>query len=381
VLAVLALLAACGEQPTGPGAPTVDRPGALSARYEWALDGWVRERPVGQPTVQLSWQVPTRWSGQPFRVYGRRSTDRDYRLVATVTSCAEGSCRYTDADVVPGQRYDFYVAVVDERSGTEQTTPSAVQVDVPSAARPVRPAAPVPVALDGMLFLRLPGASTGGAFWKFLVFQERRNADSVFFEIGSTDGNGFLDGLAQNGVAYRYSVAALDTLGHVSDRSPISEAGIPRPDAAGELVYASSDSLQLSGFRFDPTDGGRGERVAGNSAQAHWRLEADQTGWRIRPLNGAAVVDAGFSTALTCGPGADTGCQDVRSAPESGYSTEAIPLQMQHTYVVRTGSGASVRYAKLRVQILGFGAQERRLMVFDWAFQPTPGVRNLNISR
>jgi hypothetical protein len=376
-IVVAAGLAACGESPLDPGTPTVGQPSALTARYEWVLDGWVGARAAGQPTVALSWQVPATWRGEPFRVYGRRSTDRDYRLIATVTSCAEGLCRYLDADIVGGRSYDYYVAVVDERTGQEVTTPRAVQVAVPAFARPPRPEAPQIVALDGMLYLRWTDTDFGG-FWKYLVFQERRNADSVFFEVGSTDGNGFLDVLALNGVAYRYSVAIVDTLGHVSDRSAISAPGIPRPDALGALVYAFSDSAQASGLQFDAT--ARTARVvAGDSPLAHWRLEADAQGWRLRPLNGSAVVDAGFTTALTCGPGTDPGCVWVREAPLSGYQTEPIRLNLEHTYVLRLGSGTAARYAKLRVQILGFGQQDRRIMIFDWAFQTVAGERSLNV--
>jgi hypothetical protein len=375
------MLAGCGEgTPTEPGGPTVDAPGSLQARYEWALDGWIGVQPAGQPTVVITWQVPTRWDREPFRVYGRRNGDANYRLIATVTSCAEGFCRYVDADVVPGRRYDFYVAAVDERRGREVTTPNAVQVSVPAFARPPRPAAPSIVALDGMLYLRWPDADLGGSFWKYLVFQERRNAEEVFFQVGTTDGNGFLDVLAQNGVAYRYSVAVVDTLGHISERGPLSAAGIPRPDAQGALVHAFSDSPQSSGFQFDAA-ARTGRVVAGDSPQAHWRLEAGVGEWSLRPLADVGVLDAGFTTALTCGPGSDADCAAVREAPAAGYQAEPIPLNLEHTYVLRIGSGTTARYAKLRVQILGYGQEDRRLMIFDWAFQTVQGERGLNLGR
>jgi hypothetical protein len=378
VVLALAALTACGESPTDPGAPTLDRPGALQGHYEWVLDGWSGARAVGQPTVQLTWQVPTRWRGEPFRVYGRLSTARDYRLIATVTSCADGICRYMDADVVSGRDYDYFVAVVDERTGEEFSSPTAIQVEVPTFARPPRPEAPQIVALDGMLYLRWPDDDLGGRLWRYLLFQERRDADSVFFQVGSTDGNAFLDVLAQNGVAYRYSVAAMDIDGHIGDRSMLSLAGIPRPDAQGTLVYAFADSAQASGFEFDAA-ARTGRRVAGDSPQAHWRFEHDGQEWLIRPLGGAVALDAGFTTALTCGPGSDPGCESVQEAPLTGYQDAPLPLRLEHTYVLRMGSGTAARYAKLRVQILGFGQQDRRLMIFDWAFQTVPGERALNL--
>jgi len=377
--ALLAGLLGCSDSPTEPGGPTAEAPGGLGASYEWVLDGWVGVRPAGQPTVLVTWHVPTNWRGEPFRVYSRRSTDADYRLAATVTSCAEGLCRYADADVAPGRAYDYYVAVVDERANREVTTPNAVSLTVPAASRPARPPAPSGVALDGMLYLHWPDTDLGGAFWRFLVFQERRDADSVFFEIGATDGNGFLDVLAQNGVAYRYSIATVDTLGHISDRSPLGQPVIPRPDGTGALVRAHEDAPGSSGFQFDAATR-TGRVVDGGSAAAHWRFEADADGWWLRPLGSTVALDGGFTTALTCGPGADPGCQAVHQAPESGYTADRIPLNLEHTYVVRTGSGMSVRYAKLRVQILGFDAQDRALLIFDWAFQVVPGERSLHLS-
>jgi hypothetical protein len=371
-------LVACSDSPTEPGGPTPSAPGGLEARYEWALDGWIGVQPAGQPTVLVTWAVPTAWQGEPFRVYSRRSTDADYRLAATVTSCSGGFCRYVDADIAAGREYDYYVAVVDERDGREVTTPDAVRVGVPAGARPARPPAPSGVALDDMLYLHWQDVDLGGRFWKFLVFQERRDADSVFFQVGETDGNGFLDVLAQNGVGYRYSIAVVDIDGHVSDRSPLGDALIPRPDGAGALVLAHADEASSSGFQFDAATGA-GRVVAGGSASAHWRFEADADGWWIRPLGGAAVLDAGFTTALTCGPGSDPGCQAVHRAPDAGYTTDRVPADLEHTYVIRTGSGASVRYAKIRVQILGYDGQDRRLMIFDWAFQTVPGVPNLHL--
>jgi hypothetical protein len=175
-------------------------------------------------------------------------------------------------------------------------------------------------------------------------------------------------------------VAVVDTLGHVSERSPLSAAGIPRPDAQGALVHAFSDNPASSGFHFDAT--ARTARVvAGDAPQAHWRLEAGADGWWLRPLTGVGVLDAGLTTALVCGPGSDANCTSVREAPLAGYQTEPIPLNLEHTYVLRIGSGTAARYAKLRVQILGYGQQDRRLMIFDWAFQTVQGERNLNLGR
>lgn len=378
-LLVVAALAACTEgTPTDPGTPSVDEPRNLFARYEWALDGWLGVQPAGQPTVLLQWDAPTRWRDEPFRVYSRRSGDPDYTLVATVSSCAEGLCRYTDANLVSGRRYDYYVAVVDERTGREVTTPTAIQVEVPGFTRPSRPTAPAVTALDEMLYLEWDDVQPAASIWKYLLFQERRNSDSVFFEIGSTDGFGYLDVLAQNGVSYRYSIAAVDTLGHISDRSPLSLPGTPRPEAHGALVFAHSDFAAGSGYQFDlGTQTGR--PVAGDSPGAHWRLEANDQGWFLRPLGTTAVVPGVVSTALTCGPGSSPDCRAVTEAPQAGYVTTPVPLNVGYTYVLRFGNGASVHYAKLRVQLLATAQQNRRAMVFDWAVQLVPGARSLHL--
>jgi hypothetical protein len=377
-LMVAVLAAGCEPGPTEPGTPRIDEPRNLEGRYEWVLDGWLGTRPAGQPTVQLLWDVPSRWRNEPFRVYGRRAGDRDYLLVATVTACADGLCRYADANVLPGRRYEFYVAVVDEATGREVTSPSAIQVEVPAATRPSRPTAPQVTGLDEMLYLEWADAQGPAPIWKYRIFQERRGADSVFFEIGSTDGFGFLDVLVTNGVAYRYSIAAVDDLGHVSDRSPLSAAAIPRPEGQGALVYAHADFAAESGYRFDIA-GQSGRPVPGDSPQAHWRLEATDQGWFLRPL-GEVVVHPGVpTTALTCGPGSSPDCRSVVEAPAAGYQAAPVPLEPGYTYVLRLGSGAGANYAKLRVQVLATATQNRRAMVFDWAVQMVPGERKLDV--
>jgi hypothetical protein len=374
-----ATLMGCGERlPSEPGGPTMDRPGSLEGRYEWVLDGWIDSQPAGQPTVLLTWAPPTAWRGEPFRVYGRRAGAGTHRLMATVTACAGNRCRYVDPDIASGQRYEYYVAVVDERAGREVTTPNSIEVVVPSYTRPPRPAAPHVVALDNLLFLQWDDVNLpADRIWKYLVFMERRDRTALF-QPGETDGLSFVDGLARNGLSYRYATAVVDTDGHISERGPWSEWRIPRPDAQGALVYAFADSAAASGFRFDPQN--RTARVvAGNAADAHWRLEAGPGGWTLRPLGGAGVRDGGFTTALACGPGSDPDCTAVTEAPATGYQDTPIPLTLEHTYLFRIPAGSGAHYAKLRVQILAFGQQDRRLMIFDWALQTVAGERGLNV--
>jgi hypothetical protein len=377
--AAAAVLAGCGEgSPSEPGGPTVDRPGSLAGRYEWVLDGWIDGQPAGQATVVLTWAPPTGWRGEPFRVYGRRAGTGAHRLMATVTACGDGLCRYTDPEITAGQRYEYYVAVVDERAGREVTTPSSIAVAVPAYSRPPRPAAPHVVALDDMLYLHWDDVNLpADRIWKYLVFMERRDLTGLY-QPGETDGVAFVDGLARNGHSYRYAVAAVDVDGHVSERGAWSEWRIPRPDAQGVLVYAFADSAQASGFRFDP-QARTGRIVAGGAADAHWRFEASDAGWFIRPLTGVGVLDGGYTTALTCGPGSDPDCEAVTEAPAAGYQTTPIPLDLEHTYLFRIPGSAGAHHAKLRVQILAYGQQNRRLLIFDWALQTVAGERQLNV--
>jgi hypothetical protein len=379
VVLVGALLAGCGESPLDPGTDPGLAPDGLAGRYEWTIDGWVGTQPSGQPTVVLTWYLPQLWLDEVFRVYSRRTGASSYTQIATVTSCGEGLCRFSDVNVVPNRSYDYYVASVDERSGFETPSEHFVTVAVPAYTRPPRATAPHVIPLDGNVYLEWQESTLGDRLWKYLVFLEQRGADSVFYQIGETDGPGFLDVLAQNGTGHRYSIAAVDVDGHIGERSKLSELAIPRPDALGELVFAFEADAARSGFHFDATNDGVGRIVSGTSSQANWRLEADDSDWYLRPLGDAVVLDAGFTTALNCGPARDPDCHSVVLAPASGYQSSRIPLRLEHTYVLRMGSGSGARYAKVRVQILGFDGQGLPLLIFDWAFQAVAGERSLRL--
>ncbi|HEV2129992.1 MAG TPA: hypothetical protein VGR27_02760, partial [Longimicrobiaceae bacterium] len=153
---------------TNPIDPLGSAPTKLAAEYEWIFRGWDDTRPVGQPSVQLRWNLPADWNGQVFRVYGRRSGSGGYVRLATVTSCAEGRCRYTDINVSSGQSYDYYVATTDERRDRETASASAVQVEVPRMAPPAAPSPDTVIGLDNALYLRWlpPAATTEDSIWK-----------------------------------------------------------------------------------------------------------------------------------------------------------------------------------------------------------------------
>src|SRR5687768_9190049 len=57
--------------------------------------------------VTVTWELANDWDGETFRVYGKRSTDARYVMLAEVTSCTNGFCSYVDTNVEPGRSYDY----------------------------------------------------------------------------------------------------------------------------------------------------------------------------------------------------------------------------------------------------------------------------------
>lgn len=380
----LMLAAACSDDPDvivlpGGGTPP-DEPRDLLARYEWVLEGFDGTTAVGHPAVELTWLPPAAWDGEVFRVYGKRTTTQNYSLIATVTSCTVNGCVYRDRNVTSGVDYDFYVATYDETTDLETTSEFSEVVRVPAAGQPAVPESPDATALDNAVFLRwdTPPANAGNVS-RYLVYLTSLDGDAFTYAVGQTDGTGYLDVRAENGSDYGYRVATVDTLGHVSNLSAEVFA-IPRPDFAGELVYAFADSAALSGFRFQQSEADN-PIVAGSAANAHFRLESDGSGYRIVPLNGSQVTEFGFTTALSCGPGSDDGCTAARVAPNSGYAAAPIGIEPEYSYVFRvTGDDGQLHYAVLRVTMLGTDQNGNDLAIFDWAYQLVPNHPELNVT-
>lgn len=364
-LLLATLLAGCSELGGEFFDPYDDRPELTSTRYRWIETGWRGTQPLGQGAVELTWRLPAAFNGESFRVFARRSSDRDYLAIATVTSCAGSTCRYVDLNVAPDRSYDYYVAMVNERTGRELSTSDAVRVRVPPYAPPAAPEIQRVVGLDGAVYLRW--RSTGAELYR--VFVERVGADSVFYEVGSTDGTGYLDLRARNGRRYSYRVAAVDTLGHVSARSALATA-VPRPDYQADLLYPLGVSADSSGFRFVASEG-ESPTVPGTSASAQWRLEVVNGTLSIVPLSGTGVTPGIFTSALTCGPASEADCVSVdRVTAAHAFGTAPVPLLAAHTYLFRLGSGSSLHYGKIRVDGSFTDARGRTAVIFDWAYQP-----------
>ena len=323
--------------------------------------------------VTVTWTLAPGWSGETFRVYSRRITDRDYFLIAEVSSCAEGACEYRDANVAAGATYEYYVAAVGA-SGLETPSSHLVEVAVPMPDPPAVPVAVLATALDGSVFLTWSDdARAAEDFSHYRVYLEHGDA----FLLGETDSEGFLDLRASNGETYNYFVSALDDQGHESGGSSMASA-TPRPDYHGELIYSYLDAPSSSGFRF-PLNEQDGPIVHGDASDRHFRFEQDQAGWWLVPGPGAEIHNRVFATSqLKCGPGSDAGCIDVTVAPARDYTTQAVEALPATTYVLRYSGTDGHHYAAVRITSQGY-LDDGAVMVFDWAHQLQPG--NVGLER
>jgi len=326
--------------------------------------------------VTVSWELATNWNGEAFRVYGRRTTDADYFLVAEVTACSDGFCVYTDTNVIPDQTYEYYVAAVDPDSGVETASESTVQVYVPQPVPPPDPTGTQVVALDGANYIRWSDnarAADDFSFYRVYLAGE----DGSEFLLGETDSEGFLDEIASNGITSSYFVTAVDTQGHESFGATVA-AGTPRPDFHGEWVYDHFVQPSISGFRFQE-DETTDPILPGASASMHFRLEVDGAGWWLVAGDGTTFYPQGFETTdLKCGVGADVGCVDVSVAPQAGYSSSDLKVASQTSYVMRVlGDDNEFHYGVIRVEMLGFDQSDNALMIFDWAYQMQAGNPDL----
>lgn len=326
--------------------------------------------------VDLSWRLGAAWSGEAFRVYGKNERVRTFVLIGETTSCIDGWCGYRDANVSPGVVYEYYVSAVDPLSGLETESERSVEVLVPHPTPPPVPRDLEAVALDNAAYLTWDDAPSSEK--DFAAYRVYQRDDGEHFLLGETDSPGFLDLLAENGVTSDYVVASLDDQGHESERGEPASA-TPRPDYAGEVVYAFLDSAEASGFRFQDT-GLAQAVVSGADPGRHFRLEADSAALWLAPGPGAALhVESRYATALKCGPGSDSDCVSWEVAPRSGYASAPMAAEPSLAYVFRTTDGAGrVRYGLVRIAFTGVDQAGRELIVFDWAYQMQPGNRSLD---
>ncbi len=333
------------------------------------LQAWYYNR-----AVYVTWELSPGWDDDSFRVYGRRTSDPDFFLIAEVTNCSGGVCSYTDVNIVSGVTYEYYVSAVDPVSGQETSSPNSVEVAIPAPTPPPIPGDLRVVALDNANFIQWNDRARDAEDFSFYrVYLDGQTP----FLLGETDSEGFLDLLARNGQTSSYFVTSVDTYGHESLDSSLA-AGTPRPDYHGEWVYAYEDQPALSGFRFQENEFDN-PIVDGDSPSRHFRLEVDEQGWWLVPGPGAEIYPQGFvTTALKCGPASDANCEALNQAPTGGYVSVAVDAVPQTTYAFRvTGNDGKRRYAAIRVVLEGFDQVGNALMIFDWAYQLQPGNPSL----
>lgn len=375
-LAAVAVVGACNDDGAIIGNPSGFDPELIAATPRWIESHWEGRDAVGTMGVDLLWELPDDWDGEVFRVYARPGGNGDYLLIATVTACISRQCTYTDINVQPDRTYDYFVTAFDERRNRELGSSTALRVTLPPATLPTMPAPLDAVGLDNAVFLRWEGSEDAD---HYRIFLEREDADSLFFEIGATDGIGYLDTRAANGTEYLYRVAAVSADGYISRRSD-GMIAIPRPDYHAEIIYPLADSAQASGFRFTAVETDN-PIVPGTAATAQWRLESGPSGLQIVPTGQTRVTSGVFTTALVCGPGSDADCQDIPTAPvSSAFGTGPVAVSTGNTYVFEVVDGGLVHFAKIRVQGDGADASGRSVMVFDWAYQLVPDEPSLDVA-
>lgn len=374
-LALAAAVGACnGDDPLVVTPERFD-PEITEVRTLWVEQGWSGRDPTGSPAVQLFWELPDGWDGEVFRVYARPDGSGDYFLIATVTSCVERVCTYTDTNVEAGESYDYFVVAVDESTDGEIGESDVHDVTVPAEDTPEVPAGLVAFALDNAVFLRWPSIEAAS----YRVFLEGLGEDSVFFEVGSSDGTGYLDTRAENGTLHTYRIAAVSEGGYVSRRSD-SAAAIPRPDYHAELVFSHQDDPAASGFRFAASET-ENPIVGGTSAQAQWRLEESGGELVIVPLGETRVTEGVFTTDLSCGPGSEQDCDFVSEAPAaSAFVATPVEVSAGNTYVFSVSVGGQTHYGKIRVEGDAVDSSGRQVVVFDWAYQTVANEPSLNLS-
>lgn len=327
--------------------------------------------------VDLRWELDDRWDGEAFRVYGKRTTEAEFFFIAEVTSCAEGVCVYRDINISPELVYEYYAASVHGETGTEAASPRSVEVFVPAPVPPPVPADVEAVALDDQVYLRWrDNSSEDDDFSAYRVYATGADEDYL---LGDTDSPGFIDLLAENGKTSEYYVTSVDVQGHESGASPVVES-TPRPDYAGERVFAYEHKPKSSGFRFRQSDDIQAV-MHGDDADRHFRIEYyDGRFWFVPGPNASVHMTSKETSALKCGPGADSDCVSWDEAPRSGYLSEEVHLEAGFTYVFRVpGDDEEMRYGAVRPTLTA--PCPDYFVIFDWAYQTQAGNPQLSLPR
>jgi len=365
---VLVTIVACQSALVEPGSGNgPSTPGNLTYQLEPSGDP---NRPLG---ILLIWDDVTDANLASYRIYSRASTSGSFELRGETTSNT-----FHDNGV---PHLQYMVSAVDDNGG-ESGGSNVITVD--ERLQLVSPGFLNSISLNGAIHLEWDDTSYVSAptrFKWYRIYSTDYNLDTGLCDTswlleGTTVAPEFLASAMTNGVPRCFGVSAVSREGYESLWSPLRQ-DTPRPDARNTLVFAKTENLSQSGFRFwqDVNADGRAQTselgLVQNGSLASvdfsiFRDPVDSTLWFVPQFAGTQIRVYGTA------PIADLTSIDF--APASGYSRDTIQAVPGYGYVFQIVEGTTLRYGALRVTHVG-----RDYLIFDWSFQTDQGNPELQI--
>ncbi len=176
-----------------------------------------------------------------------------------------------------------------------------------------------------------------------------------FVMIGSTSQTYYVDATANNGTTYYYRVSAFDVAGNESEMSLEVVHDTPRPEGYGVQLSDAGTVPALGGYDF--------------SAYSVERYDDTVTDVFFERAGGVNYLDVWSDTDIQ-DMGYTTSLDEITAAPSNGWApSKSVEAIAGHTYVVWTWDD---HYAKMYVTSVSPTS-----ITFDWAYQTTPGNREL----
>ena len=365
---VLVTIVACQSALVEPGSGNgPSTPGNLTYQLEPSGDP---NRPLG---ILLIWDDVTDANLASYRIYSRASTSGSFELRGETTSNT-----FHDNGL---PHLQYMVSAVDDNGG-ESGGSNVITVD--ERLQLVSPGFLNSISLNGAIHLEWDDTSYVSAptrFKWYRIYSTDYNLDTGLCDTswlleGTTVAPEFLASAMTNGVPRCFGVSAVSREGYESLWSPLRQ-DTPRPDARNTLVFAKTENLSQSGFRFwqDVNADGRAQTSELGLVQngglssidfSIFRDPVDSTLWFVPQFAGTQIRVYGTT------PIADLTSIDF--APASGYSRDTIQAVPGYGYVFQIVEGTTLRYGALRVTHVG-----RDYLIFDWSFQTDQGNPELQI--
>lgn len=179
-------------------------------------------------------------------------------------------------------------------------------------------------------------------------------AMGLYYEIGVTDLDYFLDFGLINGQTYYYAVTAFDHDGNESELSYEIVYDTPRPEGFNEQIFDYTIYPDYAGWKFSAYN-----IVAYDNPTCDFYYGYDENDDAYYFYTGhpaGLIQDFGYTSSL----------DDITYAPQQGWSqTGMVEVIQGHTYIMHTWDN---HYAKFRVTAIGSNS-----VMFDWAYQVDPG--------